>query len=1040
MKKLLCVILVLLMTAAGFTALAQNSAWEFDAEDYKLTGYDGEGGAVIIPQRITGCTVDILGMDVFADNDAVTSLTLPSTLKQVEDNAIAFCDNLTELVIPKGVQIIGDNCFICNPLLTEVVIPASVRYIGASSFGSNESLAKVTFLGECPVFAGAALDWIADDAVVYVPDDQYDAYAEALYAAECYSDIQPSGANAVVYNWATDPSLFDFDASTGTIKLYNGFDACVEIPAEIDGVAVKAIGEHAFESHRYLCFLTLPEGLETIGESAFEWCSNLKHVNFPSTLKTIESRAFYAGYHGSALELTAVETIGESAFAWCVRISETITLPEGLRIIGDHAFDGCSWLSEVYIPASVEAIGEKAFADSAVNYLVFEGKNLPRMAENTLADCWYLTDIDLHTDASKKDAQALQAAVDALGLECYVWRMQNPDVDYINDGLDVYENGVLISYAGDQSHIRPWDTFDDITVTAVADGAFRGNQTIEYFAVPYNDEFTTIGAEAFADSTLHTIDLFDSVTTINGGALRNCVNLTELILPESIEFVGAETLYGCTGLKTLIVLCDSTVLPEDLFDVWPAGLEIYVSDNATDEQVKYLSRIAGRPFYDPVTRLSEELPMLDAMPYEPLPGEDFWYDAEYARLDCYEGYELNLVLPWEIDGTRLTMIGGGMMQRASYGDNYDVELPVVSVVIPETYTDIPPYAFQNCETLETVICYAPLDRISDSLFSNCTSLREVIFVNGVGGIGAYVFDNCPNLETVYVGPYVDTVSEYAFCVEFGEPLWSMDKCITDPALMPDVDALLGAVKREPMPKPTPEPTPEPAVPVGEEGAPYFGVWNGVEMIMDGVRMSMAEYDIVMTLLLLEDGRMISADEAIDLSDPSVLDEVDAASWRVAGGVAIGDGYTMTLDDQGRLVLDEDGSQLIFERAGDLPEGLAAQKTPAGDAAPSATPAPQAAVQGSALEVMYVCASADVSGVTVDASMLGGKYTLIFHEDGTAEFVVAGTALPGIGWKRMDDGEIWVDYCGMLMETVSTPTGFDLNYFNTMLMHFVPENR
>jgi len=1027
-------LMLMLLLSACFAAQAENIAWVFDSDNYKLTDCQGEGGKVVIPEEIDGCGVEILGIGLFNDDDAITSLVLPSALKQVEENVASFCDHLTELIIPEGVQIIGDNSFICNPALTEVVIPATVRYIGTGCFGSNENLKKVTFLGECPVFADTAVDWIADDAVVYVPDDQYDAYAEALYAASCYSEILPSGVNAVVYDWTTDPSMFEFDASTGTIIFYNGFDACVEIPSEIDGVSVKAIGENAFYSHRYLCYLTLPEGLETIGASAFEWCDNLVHIEFPTTLKRIGNRAFYGGYKGRVLNLPAVETIGDEAFAVCPFISAPIELPEGLKTIGNSAFNGCSWLSEVYIPASVESIGEMVFANSAVDYLVFKGEALPQMADNTLADCWYLTDIDLHSKASKQEMVNMQAKVDALGLDCRVWRMENPAVDYVNDGLDVYENGVLISYAGEQSHLRPWGTYDDILVTALGDGAFKGSQTIEYFAVPYNDAFTTIGAEAFADSSLHTIDLFDSVTTINGGAFRNCVNLTELVLPESVEFVGAEALQGCTGLKTLVVLCDPSVLPEDLFDVWPEHLEIYVGDSATDEQVKYLSRIAGRPFWNPVTRMSEELPVLTAMPYEPLPGGDFWYDAEYARLDTYDGYELNLVLPWQIDDTLLTMIGGGMMQRASSGDGSEVELPVISVVIPENYTDIPAYTFANCETLETVVCYAPLERLNDSMFKDCTSLREVIFVNGVGSIGNYVFDNCPNLEAVYVGPYVASVGEYAFCDEFGEPLWSLDKCITDPALMPDINALLASVKRDPMPEPTPEPTPVPAMPVGEEGKPYFGVWNGMEMIMDGESLNLTDFGMTMTLLLLEDGRMILLDEEIDLSDFSILDDVEALGWHVENGVGVGEGCTMTIADDGRLVLDEDGSQLVFERSGDAPEvdvPVVLSNTVAPPAAPSASGEVQT-------DVRYVCINADVEGYTIDASMLGGEYAITLHGDGSAEFIVVGSPLPALTWSAAESG-FAIDYFGMPMEAVFTEAGFDLNYFDTMLMHFIPEN-
>lgn len=1025
MKKFVCVIAMLLLLLTALNVQAE-AGWDFDTINFKLNGYQGGGGAVVIPDAMDGCTVDILGMYLFNDEDAVTSLTLPSSLRQVEASAVSFCDSLTELIIPEGVQVIGDNCFIGNPGLTELVIPASVRYIGAGSFGSNENLRKVTFLGECPVFAGTALDWIADDAEIYVPGDQYDAYAGALYEAECYSAVLSSGTNAVVYDRTTDPSLFGFDAATGTITLYGGFDVCVQVPAEIGGVAVKAIGDGAFGDHRYICMLTLPEGLETIGASAFESCDTLVHVDFPSTLKTIGSRAFYAGYHGYALDLPAVETIGDEAFAWCVRMTDPVYLPEGLKTIGNSAFDGCGWLGEVYLPASVEAIGERAFADSAMNYLVFEGVDLPAIAANAFENCWYLADIDLHTKATRQDMLDMQAVVDSLGLTCRVWRMQNPDVDYINDGLDVYENGVLTAYTGDQTHVRPWDIYDDITVTAVGDGVFANNTTIEYFAVPYNDAFTTIGAEAFANSSLATVDLFDSVTTIHSGAFRNCTNLTELTLPESVTFVGAGALSGCTNIRKLTVLCDPGVLPADLFDVWPENMEIYAGENAADEQLTYLSAIAGRPFYMPVTRIGEPLPELFASPYEALPAEDFWYDTEFARLDGYQGYELNLVLPCTAEDTLLTMVGGSMMGRASYGDNYEQELPVVSVVIPENYTEIPAYAFQNCATLETVICYAPLEQLNDSMFKDCAALREVVFVNGVGGIGAYVFDGCSSLETVYVGPWVGSVSEYAFMDEFGGTVWSLDKCITDPALMPDTDALLAAAEREPMA--VPEPTAAPvAIPVGAAGEPFVGQWHGAEIKIGSETYSFADFGIVMTLMFCEDGRMVVAES--DNIDMSLVGDGDWIPWRVENGVAIGDNSVMTIMDDGRLCADEDGAQMIFVRSGDAP----AADTPA---APANTNAPAAAQL--LTNVRYVCVNASVEGITIDASMLGGEYAITLHEDGSAEFIVVGSPMPALTWKATESG-FAIDYFGTPMEAVLTDEGFDLNYFDTMLLHFVPKS-
>jgi len=1047
MKKILCLMIALLMLSVGFSALAEDeSVWDFDTYSYSLEGYTGAQSELVVPDMIQGCTVDILGVNAFNSASELTSIVMPETLRQIEDGALGFCENLTAATLNDGLLIIGDNCFIANYALTEITIPASVCYIGSNAFSDCSSLMSVTFKGECPAFAGYAFDWLPDEAVIYVPDDQFDAYYAAFERMGMYPNLQMSGENAIPAEISVVPEQFAFDAATGTITYYEGYEVRVDVPAEIDGVPVRAIGDEAFANRNYMCYLSLPDSVETIGVSAFEGCTRLLYVDFPENLNTIGNRAFAGSYQGWSLDLPAgVETIGDEAFEYAAKLSGELELPEGLRTVGSRAFANTYWLETVYVPESLETIGENAFVESSVSYVVFEGLQLPEMADNAFADCYNLADIDLHHKATKQQMLDMQARVDALGIDCRVWRMQNPEVDYIYDGLDTYENGVMTGYTGEQTHLRPYDTYDDVTVTELGDGAFKGNTTIEYFSVPYNDAFTTIGAEAFADSTLAQIDLFDSVTTINGGAFRNCANLTELTLPESVEFVGVESLYGCTGLKTLFVLCDPTVLPEDLFDVWPEDLEIYVGDNATDEQVKYLSKIAGRPFYCPVTRMSEELPELTAMPYEPLPGEDFWFDTEFARLDNYDGYELNLVLPREIEGEPLTMIGGGMMSRAASMDDFEAELPVVSVVIPETYTEIPFYAFANCESLETVVCYAPIERLEDSVFQNCTSLREVIFVNGVGSIGEYVFDGCPSLETVYVGPYVDSVGEFAFMDEFGEPVWSLENCITDPALMPDVDALLAAVEREPMAEPEPEAPAVPAVPVGEEGAPFFGLWIGTEMDMGGEVMSLSDWDMVMNLLLLEDGRMIAMDE--EVTDWSVLDGIEAPGWRVENGVAIGDGCTMSIAEDGRLILDEDGFKVYFERSDVQIDVPAAPSAPAAQAQPEvpAAPAQSGTSSGSAAadasqytEIKFVCVNADVSGYTMDASMLGGEYSLIFHDDGTATFVVVGNEMPGATWTQLDSGNFQIDFYGSAMEVVWTDEGFDMNYMDSMLMHFVPE--
>ena len=112
-----------------------------------------------------------------------------------------------------------------------------------------------------------------------------------------------------------------------------------------------------------------------------------------------------------------------------------------------------------------------------------------------------------------------------------------------------------------------------------------------------------------------------------------------------------------------------------------------------------------------------------------------------------------------------------------------------------------------------------------------------------------------------------------------------------------VDALLAAVKCDPMPEPTPAPTPEPALPVGAEGEPFFGEWHGMSMEMDGETFSFDDFDMVMDLTLIEDGTAALFDG----------EETDLTSWKVEDGVAIIDTMRGSIQPDGSLCLEEDGA-------------------------------------------------------------------------------------------------------------------------------------
>lgn len=1057
MKKKTVFLSVISLLMAGSIALAEesggstaaDSVWVYDDLNCSIYVEGTLSGDVTIPAKINGNQSYALQISALSGQNEITSLTLPEGMYTLQDNSVVQMEKVQSITLNDDLEVIGTGNIANCPALTSVTIPASVRMIG-SAFMQCESLQEIRFLGECPVFLDTAFCffWMPDDYVIYVPDDQYDAYAEAFQDANGAAEhLQPSGQNAVPREEVNNEDWFEFDASTGAITGYREYHSYVEIPETIDGTAVKSIAENAMYKDPTLFALVIPEGVECVENSACQFVYDLTYIKFPSTLKVIGDDAF-GNTQGMRIDWSeGLEEIGARAFQDIIQTS--LTLPSTVKTIGESAFES-TWLQELYLGGDLESIGSRAFADSRITYMAFDFYEPIEIAEDAFVGN-PAEDLDLPWDSSfENQAQYAEILRDQCP-DCTVW-INNPESGGVAEypvpdpEVSVIENDVWLSYTGDRPNLTPWPIYNDVHVTALGKGIFKGNQTIRSFYPHHCFWFTTIGDEAFADSSLEYFEAFGSIETIGSGAFRNCLNLTELTLPASLTSIGEGALDGCTNLQKITVLCDPAILPEGLFEDCTALTEIYLAEDASNEQVACLSDLVGYPWYSPVCRVGETRRELMEMPDEALSIDDFWYDTEYLRLDRYHGFELNLYLPHEAEGMTLNMIGGDMMGRARDGDNFEMELPVRSVVIPENYTDIPSWTFADCKTLETVICYAPLEQLSDRLFENCTNLREVVFVNGVRSVGSYVFAGCENLETVYLGEFVETVAENAFLNEDGSDAFDSEKCITDPALLPDVEALLAAVKSDPMPEPETEPEPE-AAPVGEEGAAYIGKWQADVMEMEGETYSVAELGAEMSFTLYADGTAESFDG----------ETTENGVWMIEDGTVVLEGMPLLFSD-GKLVMEEDGMKLYFVKtdasdntsdpADAADPGIMESEVPASgamepEAAESEVPEPAADIpvssgQNLQMECKYTCQSAEVDGVTLNASMLGGEYALTFHADGTVDFVMVGTPISGLKWTQSDTSFV-IDYYGNSMEVTLTENGLDMNYFDAMLMHYVPEN-
>lgn len=105
--------------------------------------------------------------------------------------------------------------------------------------------------------------------------------------------------------------------------------------------------------------LTIPAGVTSIGRS-FYGLKNLTKVTLPDGLKTIGDQAFANTTKLTEITIPSSVTSVGSAFFGCSGLA-SVNLSEGLETMGNNMFYGCKALTSITIPASVKTIGSSTF-------------------------------------------------------------------------------------------------------------------------------------------------------------------------------------------------------------------------------------------------------------------------------------------------------------------------------------------------------------------------------------------------------------------------------------------------------------------------------------------------------------------------------------------------------------------------------------------------------------------------------------------------------------------------------------------------------
>lgn len=425
------------------------------------------------------------------------------------------------------------------------------------------------------------------------------------------------------------------------LTFYKGDDPNLIIPEKIGNSPVSEIGD----------YLIVPEKKKY----------DLKYLK--------KREAIYSVYIPEG-----IRKIGEEAFNECAELTSVI-IPESLIEVGKRAFHGCKGLrdsdgfvivgntlynyygesAEVTIPEGITRIDDKAFYSCRNLKKVFLPDGLTDIGDAAFYGCVGIETI------------RIPESLKTVGRKAFFGCKKIADAE----GFVIIHH-VLFGYYGDESEI-----FISDNIKRIDDQAFYNHRNIKSVILP--DSLESIGNQAFYScDNLNNIKLSDSLLTIEGGAFGNCRSLINIRLPDSLETIGSNA-FDATALTELTV----------------PGATKEIGDSA------------------------------------------FFCCRDLERVIFQDG---------------VITIG----DSAFYGCNNLAE-----VVLPDTLSEIGNSVFGSCENLKAISLPQRITKIGARSFYRCKGLTEARCPDSLEIIGEGAFLECWKLKDIYIPEKVENIGKDA---------------------------------------------------------------------------------------------------------------------------------------------------------------------------------------------------------------------------------------------------------------------------------------
>ena len=333
---------------------------------------------------------------------------------------------------------------------------------------------------------------------------------------------------------------------------------------------VTEIGKDVFQGCVGLTKVTIPDSVKKIGTWSFYMCKGLKNVDIPANMEIGDSSfrqsgleqvtvsggsvGNYAFHRIDNLKKISIncETIGEEAFSGCDYLTD-ITLGENVKTLGDKAFYTCDALERVEIPSTVTDIGEKTFYSCpALKEAIIRAGTVKA---GTFYNCRALTTLVISDNATLDASFTVGNTYAKEALKTVkIGKGEIGDSAFSNcTNLTTVELGDGVTKIGTNAFIR-CTQISSITigsrVSSIGKNAFNGCTAL----TNANIGSGAIGANAFQDcSRLANVTLGDGVTSIGANAFLRCKALTSMNIGSSVGIIENYAFSGCEALEEVTI-------------------------------------------------------------------------------------------------------------------------------------------------------------------------------------------------------------------------------------------------------------------------------------------------------------------------------------------------------------------------------------------------------------------------------------------------------------------------------------------------------